>query len=226
MISGKENNGQTDIVVLKRVTIGGSVLSAADFARVDEDAPVFNQWNDASEKRLGVDDISNDDDLVIEQPSSLSEPMKIIRSLHLLSTNQYPELHPYLSQLQSSIYIYHIQNRRAYSKIMVKTITSLEELKSELKHENNKGKLIVIDFFATWCGPCLRIAPLIEEWSKDVFADTVVFLKCDVDEAEAVSQEYNVEAMPTFVFIKDGAEIHRCVGANGEKLKAEIESKK
>ncbi|CAF1556092.1 unnamed protein product [Rotaria magnacalcarata] len=109
---------------------------------------------------------------------------------------------------------------------MVKTIATLEELKSELKDEKNKGKLIVIDFFATWCGPCVRIAPTIEQWSKDDFADTVVFLKCDVDDAEPVSQEYSIEAMPTFVFIKDEEEIHRCVGANVDKLKADIESKK
>ncbi|CAF2140050.1 unnamed protein product [Rotaria magnacalcarata] len=74
--------------------------------RVDEDIPVFNQRNDASEKKLDVDGISNDDipnadDLVIEQPPSLSEPMKMTRSLQLLSTNQYPELHPYFTQLQS-----------------------------------------------------------------------------------------------------------------------------
>ncbi|CAF2169326.1 unnamed protein product [Rotaria magnacalcarata] len=74
--------------------------------RVDEDMPVFNQRNDASEKKLDVDGISNDDipnadDLVIEQPPSLSEPMKMTRSLQLLSTNQYPELHPYFTQLQS-----------------------------------------------------------------------------------------------------------------------------
>ncbi|CAM4749718.1 unnamed protein product [Rotaria magnacalcarata] len=79
---------------------------ATDFARVDEDIPVFNQRNDASEKKLDVDGISNDDipnadDLVIEQPPSLSEPMKMTRSLQLLSTNQYPELHPYFTQLQS-----------------------------------------------------------------------------------------------------------------------------
>ena len=76
-----------------------------------------------------------------------------------------------------------------------------------------------------WCGPCVRIAPKIEDWSAGEFKDTVVFLKCDVDQAEAVSQEYNIEAMPTFVFFKDGKEIHRIVGANVDQLKADIESK-
>ncbi len=76
-----------------------------------------------------------------------------------------------------------------------------------------------------WCGPCVRIAPKIDDWSTGDFKDTVIFLKCDVDEAEAVSQQYDVEAMPTFVFFRDGKEITRVVGGDPEKLKAEIESK-
>ncbi|CAF0789541.1 unnamed protein product [Rotaria sordida] len=108
---------------------------------------------------------------------------------------------------------------------MVHAITTLEELRSETEHEKNKNKLIVIDFFATWCGPCVRIAPKIEEWSTGDFKDNVVFLKCDVDQAEAVSQEYNIEAMPTFVFIKNGKEVHRLVGANVDQLKADIDSR-
>ena len=76
-----------------------------------------------------------------------------------------------------------------------------------------------------WCGPCVRIAPKIEDWSKGDFKDTVVFLKCDVDQADALSQEYKIEAMPTFVFFKDGQEVHRVVGANTEQLKSDIESR-
>ncbi|CAF2324616.1 unnamed protein product [Rotaria sp. Silwood2] len=108
---------------------------------------------------------------------------------------------------------------------MVHEIKSIEELRSELGDEKNKGKLIIIDFFATWCGPCVRIAPKIEEWSSNDFKGKVVFLKCDTDQAEAVSQEYSIEAMPTFVFIKDEIEIHRIVGANVEQLKADIETR-
>ncbi|CAF0903689.1 unnamed protein product [Adineta steineri] len=107
---------------------------------------------------------------------------------------------------------------------MVHSITTMEELEAEFEKGKNKGKLIVLDFFATWCGPCLRVAPKIDDWSSGEFKDTVVFLKCDVDQGEAVSQEFNVEAMPTFVFFKDGKEIHRVVGANVDQLKADIES--
>ncbi len=89
---------------------------------------------------------------------------------------------------------------------------------------NVKLKSVFV-FSIRWCGPCVRIAPKIEDWSNGDFKDQVVFLKCDVDQAEAVSQEYNIEAMPTFVFFKDGKEIHRVVGANVDQLKADIESK-
>ncbi|CAF1081669.1 unnamed protein product [Adineta ricciae] len=106
---------------------------------------------------------------------------------------------------------------------MVHAITTIEELQAEFTSDKNKGKLIVLDFFATWCGPCLRIAPKIEDWSSGDYKDNVVFLKCDVDQAEAVSQEFNVEAMPTFVFFKDGKEVHRVVGANVDQLKADID---
>ena len=68
------------------------------------------------------------------------------------------------------------------------------------------------------------IAPQIEEMEKSM-AD-VVFLKVDVDEAEDAAQEYNITAMPTFVFIKDGKKIDDLMGANSEKLKALINQHK
>ena len=63
----------------------------------------------------------------------------------------------------------------------------------------------MIDFFATWCGPCKMIAPQIEEMSKSL--ENVVFLKVDVDEAEDAAQEFNVSAMPTFIFMKNNAKV-------------------
>ena len=63
----------------------------------------------------------------------------------------------------------------------------------------------MIDFFATWCGPCKMIAPKIEQMAGEMA--NVVFLKVDVDEAEDVAQEYNISAMPTFVFLKNGQKV-------------------
>ena len=67
------------------------------------------------------------------------------------------------------------------------------------------GKLVVIDFFATWCGPCKMISPKIEAMAGEM--SNVVFLKVDVDEAEDVAEEYNISAMPTFIFLKNGQKV-------------------
>lgn len=78
-------------------------------------------------------------------------------------------------------------------------------------------KLVVVDFFATWCGPCKMISPHMEEMSKTM--TDVVFLKVDVDECEDIAQEFKITAMPTFVFLKKGVQQESLMGANVEKLK-------
>ncbi|TMW48561.1 hypothetical protein DOY81_006350 [Sarcophaga bullata] len=83
--------------------------------------------------------------------------------------------------------------------------------------ENAGDKLVVVDFFATWCGPCKMIAPKLEELSKD-YADKVVIIKVDVDDCEDIAMEYNISSMPTFIFIKNKQKIEEFAGANAEKL--------
>merc|ERR1712190_150111 len=99
--------------------------------------------------------------------------------------------------------------------IMVHEVPDMDDFKSQLSSAGSK--LVVVDFHATWCGPCKMIAPIIVEMAGKM--DNVVFLKVDVDEAEAVAAEYNISAMPTFVFIKDGKKIDELMGANADKLK-------
>ncbi|WEW60894.1 thioredoxin trx1 [Emydomyces testavorans] len=72
-------------------------------------------------------------------------------------------------------------------------------------------KLIVIDCFATWCGPCNAIAPKVTELSEK-YPD-VGFYKVDVDEVSDVAQELGVRAMPTFVFFKNGEKVDEVLGA-------------
>ncbi|OPL20848.1 thioredoxin-like 1-like protein, partial [Mytilus galloprovincialis] len=62
--------------------------------------------------------------------------------------------------------------------------------------------LIVVDFFATWCGPCVQIAPVYQKLS-DEYSDCI-FLKVDVDEVEDVAAESGISAMPTFQCYKNG----------------------
>lgn len=83
--------------------------------------------------------------------------------------------------------------------------------------EGAGGKLVVVDFFATWCGPCKVIAPKLEELSVK-YDDKVIVLKVDVDDCEEIAMEYKIQSMPTFIFIKCGKEIDRFSGANTENL--------
>ncbi len=80
---------------------------------------------------------------------------------------------------------------------------------------------VVIDFFATWCGPCKRIAPTYEKLSEAFH--TIVFLKVDVDESPELVNQYDVSAMPTFVFLKNGQEVKRVEGADMAGLEAGFE---
>ncbi len=85
------------------------------------------------------------------------------------------------------------------------------------KSEIPSTGLVVIDFFAPWCGPCKRIAPVFEE--LETHFSSVTFLKVNVDEAEELSQEFSVQSLPTFVFLKnyalhsvvEGADLNRVI---------------
>ncbi|CAL4936508.1 unnamed protein product [Urochloa decumbens] len=84
----------------------------------------------------------------------------------------------------------------------------------------SSGKLMVIDFSASWCGPCRFIEPAFKEMSSR-YTD-VVFVKIDVDELADVARTWKVEAMPTFVLAKGGKEVSRVVGAKKDELERKI----
>ncbi|KAI1887911.1 hypothetical protein AGOR_G00195360 [Albula goreensis] len=77
-------------------------------------------------------------------------------------------------------------------------------------------KLVVVDFTATWCGPCQSIAPFYKGLS-DKFTD-VVFLKVDVDDAQDVASFCDIKCMPTFHFYRNGKKVDEFSGSNQEKL--------
>jgi len=99
-----------------------------------------------------------------------------------------------------------------------------DEFTKKMEEEKGTGKLVVIDFFATWCGPCVFISPYFAELSEQ-FTD-VCFLKIDVDVCSSTSASCGVRAMPTFQFYKNGAKVDEMVGASKEKLKQLLEQHK
>ncbi|CAN6297422.1 unnamed protein product, partial [Urochloa humidicola] len=84
----------------------------------------------------------------------------------------------------------------------------------------SNGKLMVIDFSASWCGPCRFIEPAFKEMASR-YTD-VVFVKIDVDELSDVARTWKVEAMPTFVLARGGKEVSRVVGAKKDELERKI----
>ena len=83
-------------------------------------------------------------------------------------------------------------------------------------------KLVVVDFTATWCGPCQRIAPVFAKLAEEM--PDVVFVKVDVDENEDTAQACGIQSMPTFQFYKSKAKVAEFSGADEEKIRATIKS--
>ncbi len=67
----------------------------------------------------------------------------------------------------------------------------------------NSGKPVVIDFWATWCGPCMNMSPTIDELAEE-YADKVVIGKYNVDEESDFSTQHRIMSLPTILFFKDG----------------------
>ena len=73
-----------------------------------------------------------------------------------------------------------------------------------------EGKPMVIDFWATWCGPCKRLGPTIEELAAE-YEGKVVIGKCDIEENVDLTEKFGIMSVPTVVFLKGGVEINRQV---------------
>lgn len=84
---------------------------------------------------------------------------------------------------------------------------------------------VLIDFWATWCGPCRALSPVVDEVAEEL-AGKVVVTKCNVDDCEEIAMKYGIRNIPTLIYVKNGEAADRSVGvvskqeiiANLEKL--------
>ena len=90
----------------------------------------------------------------------------------------------------------------------------------------NDSKLVIVDFWATWCGPCRMISPILDELEEEM-ADQITVVKVNVDDADEIAAQYRIMSIPTLLFIKNGQIVDKTVGAMpkpalADKIKANL----
>ena len=94
---------------------------------------------------------------------------------------------------------------------------------NEFKSEIESG-ITVVDFFATWCGPCKMLAPVLEGLSGDM-EGKVKFIKVDIDQSSDLANEFQIASVPTMVIFKDGQKVEQLIGfLPKEKIQQTIEA--
>lgn len=103
---------------------------------------------------------------------------------------------------------------------MAKLIKSSEQFKKILKEAGKEGSVVVVDFFATWCDPCNKVAPIVDSLARE-YAGKLRIFKVDIDETEteALAGEYGVETLPTFVVFRNNQRVDTHRGADELELR-------
>ncbi|CAL5409677.1 unnamed protein product [Camellia sinensis] len=114
-----------------------------------------------------------------------------------------------------------MESQEQENKSRVVKIESKESWESYLSQSTNQGTPIVAHFTASWCMPSVAMNPFMEELAS-TYQD-ILFLTVDVDDVKEVATKYEVKAMPTFLLMKDGAQVDKIVGANPDEIKRRIE---
>lgn len=86
-----------------------------------------------------------------------------------------------------------------------------------MSEDENKNNIVIMDFMATWCGPCKIQDPILEELKRK-FKDKIAFKKIDVDEESDIANEYSIRAVPTLIIEKDKKVFAKYVGVTSLKV--------
>lgn len=87
----------------------------------------------------------------------------------------------------------------------------MDEFTDDNFEEKTKTGVVLVDFFADWCGPCRMLTPVIESVAEEM-AGKASFGKLDIDQNQKVAGQYQVTSVPTLILFKDGKEVNRLVG--------------
>lgn len=101
----------------------------------------------------------------------------------------------------------------------VATNTNFQELLQD-------SKLVIVDFWATWCGPCRMLSPILDQVEEEM-PDQITVVKVNVDDADEIAAQYRIMSIPTLLFVKNGEIVDKTVGAMPkpallEKIKANL----
>ncbi len=128
-----------------------------------------------------------------------------------------------------------IYNKKLFLTVVLSTLFTaciVQEGKGAVTHigsiaqfdEIIKKNLIVADFGTSWCPPCKQMAKVVDELAREM--PKVQFLKIDTDSIPALAGRYNITSIPTFLFFKEGKQVHRFTGARSKNnLKQEIDTR-
>ncbi|CAL8100143.1 unnamed protein product [Calicophoron daubneyi] len=101
----------------------------------------------------------------------------------------------------------------------IKTEEELEQLLRE-----SEKRLVILDFFAEWCGPCKKAMPVFHTIAEA--NEEILCVKVNVDESEGIAGNFEINGLPTFILLKGGVEVEQFMGPNLDPLRAAIEKYK